>query len=227
MSDPRDAFIQRVVQGRSFADVGGLWGVVNEKVSVAHKAGARQVAMLDISVPDSPLWPQFRDRMRGQGVPACREVIVDIAEYHGERFDVVHCSGVLYHHPNPMMLLSGLRRATGEHLVLTSAVTQHEISNELGTYRVQPSGAILVPALNAKERAVLAEYWSSIGAGVQGITEPARYLVHADNTFDAGPWWWLPTPECMEAMACAAGFRVVDRSPAWNNNAHVALLQAI
>jgi hypothetical protein len=35
-SDPRDVFLGRVARGRTFADVGGLWGVVNEKVSVAH-----------------------------------------------------------------------------------------------------------------------------------------------------------------------------------------------
>ena len=47
--DLRDDYIRRVVRGRSFADVGGLWGTVNEKVSVAAQAEARSVAMIDIS----------------------------------------------------------------------------------------------------------------------------------------------------------------------------------
>ena len=36
--DLRDDYIRRVVRGRSFADVGGLWGTVNEKVSSLPKA---------------------------------------------------------------------------------------------------------------------------------------------------------------------------------------------
>ena len=39
MSDVRDTYISQVVAGKSFADVGGLWGTVNEKVSVAHTHG--------------------------------------------------------------------------------------------------------------------------------------------------------------------------------------------
>src|SRR5690606_13047137 len=35
MSCPKDAWIQRLVPGKSFIDVGGLWGTVNEKVTVA------------------------------------------------------------------------------------------------------------------------------------------------------------------------------------------------
>lgn len=229
MSDPRDVFIARVVEGRSFADVGGLWGTVNEKVSVAAKAGARRdgLGMIDISVPDSVLWPKFRERMAEQGVGKWRETIADISLYRGEVYDVTHCSGVLYHHPNPMMILSGLRRATGRHLVLCSAVTQQRIENEQGVYEVPRSGAVYVPALNERERAVLAKYWSAIGVGVHGITEKSEYRVRDDNSFDAGPWWWLPTPDCMVAMAQSAGFRLVDQASLWNDNAHCALLEVV
>jgi hypothetical protein len=227
MADPRDVFIQKVVPGKSFADVGGLWMTVNEKVSVAAKAGASSLGMLDVSVPESEWWPKFRERMETLGVRGCKEQIVDIAEYRGERYDVVHCSGVLYHHPNPMMLLAGLRRATKQHMVLTSAVTQLKIENELGSYTVPASGATFVPALNPKERAILAKYWQQIGAGVHGITEVVSYRIEEDNSFDAGPWWWLPTPQCMNAMAEAAGFKLVEEAPSWGGNAHTSLFAAV
>ena len=42
--DIRDVFIRRVATGRSFVDVGALWGTVNEKVSVAKGAGATTMA---------------------------------------------------------------------------------------------------------------------------------------------------------------------------------------
>ena len=38
MTDVRDTYIAQVVAGKSFADVGGLWGTVNEKVSVVVAA---------------------------------------------------------------------------------------------------------------------------------------------------------------------------------------------
>ena len=66
MSDPRDAFIARVVRGKSFADVGGLWGTVNEKVSVAHAAGAASLAMVDIS-EWGDRWNEFETRRRQLG----------------------------------------------------------------------------------------------------------------------------------------------------------------
>ena len=31
MNDPRDEYISQVAKGKSFADVGGLWGTVSEK----------------------------------------------------------------------------------------------------------------------------------------------------------------------------------------------------
>ena len=49
MRDVRDTYIRQVVAGKSFADVGGLWGTVNEKVSVAHAYGARALTMIDVS----------------------------------------------------------------------------------------------------------------------------------------------------------------------------------
>ena len=56
MSDARDTYISQVAAGKSFADVGGLWGTVNEKVSVAHTHGARALTMIDVSPPDTELW---------------------------------------------------------------------------------------------------------------------------------------------------------------------------
>ena len=55
MRDVRDSYIRQAVAGKSFADIGGLWGTVNEKVSVAHTHGVRTLSMVDVSPPDSEL----------------------------------------------------------------------------------------------------------------------------------------------------------------------------
>ena len=226
--DLRDEFIARVVDGRSFADVGGLWGTINERVSVAAKHNARDLAMIDISTPESELWQLFRDRMATLNVPKCACISTDVCDLAATRdapkYDVVHCSGVLYHHPNPVLLFESLRRVTRHHLIMTSAVTQEVVVNELGSFHVPSSGAIFVPALDLEERAILWKYWrDNAGVGACfGISEPAEWDPH-----ELGPWWWLLTPRVMIAMATSVGFRVLEAGPTWNGNAHTALLEAV
>jgi hypothetical protein len=226
--DLRDDFIARVVRGRSFVDVGGLWGTVNEKVSVAARCEARTLTMVDIAPAGNDLWVAFTERLASLGIGGCgcisSDVCALVANGIAPEFEVVHCSGVLYHHPNPIWFLETLRRIATKHLVLTSAVTQESVSNDLGTYHIPLSGVIFVPALDQRERSILSKYWvekAGVG-GCTGITEPVRW-----NTRDFGPWWWLPTPRAMLAMAECVGFRVLDSGPTWNGNAYTALLEVV
>jgi len=103
-------------------------------------------------------------------------------------------------------------------------VTRETITNDLGTIRISSSGAIFVPALDERERAILWSHWRD-NAGVPacyGISEPVRW-----NTNDYGPWWWLPTSQVMLAMAESARFEVVDSGEIWNGNAYTTLLKVI
>ena len=218
-SDARDRFLKRVVKGKSFADVGGLWGVVNERLSVAHEFGASEVTMIDVTPEGAHLWTEFRDRMKARDVTDYRCVSADICALDDMRFDVVHCSGVLYHHPDPLSMLVALRRASREHLILTSVITQREITNQFGTYRVPASAAVFVPALDDRERSILGCYWREVGAEIEGIHHKVDY-----HTEDFGPWLWLPTENTMVAMCEAAGLGVIDAASAWNDNAYTLLL---
>lgn len=222
--DLRDSYIGRVVRGRSFADVGGLWGTVAEKVSVAHRHGASSVTMIDVSPPESELWPAFHRRMRRLGVAGYRTLSRDVCALRPgdvpEPFDVVHCSGVLYHHPNPMALLAALRSITAGHLILTTAITPETVVNRRGRYRVPPSGVIFVPALSEDEREVLAEHWRRVAPGALGIVAPASY-----DVADFGPWWWLPTAKAAAALCESAGFCVLDQGLTWRGHALTLLLE--
>lgn len=219
-TDNRNLFVARVVNGKSFADVGGLWGTVNEKVSVAHAHGAREVTMIDVTPSEGKLWTLFRERMGSLNIANYGEISADICQLRGVSFDVVHCSGVLYHHPNPYQIIMGLREITREYLVLNSAITQPRISNKYGEYTMPPSGVLLVPALSESERAIHAEYWRSFGVENLGITQPANFKLD-----DFGPWWWLPTAESMTAMCENCGFEVLDAGHFWSNNAYTLLLK--
>jgi hypothetical protein len=226
MTDPRDRYIHQVAAGRTFAEVGGLWGTLNERVSVAHAAGARELTMIDLSPAGSHWWVKFRERCKTLDVPAAAEVSAEILRLTSQpeppTFDVLHCSGVLYHMPDPLRFLSALRRLTREHLVLTSSITADLISNGAGVLRVPAGGALFIPGLTADERAVVRADWLPlVGENAGGITCPCTW--HVD---DFGPWWWLPTISALKAMCEATGFSVLDGQTVWDDHAYTLLLGA-
>lgn len=226
MNDSRDTFIAQVVEGRSFVDVGGLWGTVNEKVSVAHAAGARSLAMIDISSHDGPLWNAFEERRRTLQLPDVRCIegnVLELVERDVDlAFDVVHCSGVLYHAPDPLRLLEALRRLTRSHLVLSSSVIPGVIANDEGELHVPDAAALFVPALTGRDRAILrAHWWPIVQDGAIGLTRDLDRW----RPGDFGPWWWLPTVPSLEAMCRASGFHVREVAPHWRGYAATLLLE--
>lgn len=155
-TDPRDVFLAKVVGGRSFAEVGGLWGTVNERISVAHRLGAGSLTMIDAAPAGDLGWTAFEERMRKFGVPVvtCTSSdVIRLAEAPDPPlFDVVHCSGVLYHVPEPLRLLLALKRLTREHLVLTSVVARSEYPHAAGLLRVPEAACLFLPALEGAEK---------------------------------------------------------------------------
>ena len=224
--DLRDEFIGRVAQGASFADIGGLWGTVNEKVSVAHRHGAGRLAMIDVSTAASPWWTAFEERRQTLGVPPVECVSADIvqltAQSHHRQYDVVHCSGVLYHLPDQMSLLVALKKLARRHVVLTSVITPTRIENAEGVLEIPECGSIFVPALADRERAIVRAHWRQILGGVDAVgltTDVARW-----DTADFAPWWWIPTMSTFLAMCVSAGFSVQDAGASWGGYAVTALL---
>ncbi|MEG4214706.1 tetratricopeptide repeat protein [Microcoleus sp. Pol14C6] len=223
--DIRDRYIARVAKGKTFAEVGGLWGTVSEKVSVASKYGAVSLTMIDAMPASMHWWQDFHDRMTSLNIANYDCINQDITQIQladiGEPYDVVHCAGVLYHHPHPLQILVALRQITREHLIFTSAITQEVIENELGRYEIPASGVMFIPALDDAERAILTAYWRTYINNNQliGITEKAVFDM---NNFAA--CWWLPTATALEAMCKVAGFNVLDKGLTWDNNALTLLL---
>ncbi|MEG4445167.1 tetratricopeptide repeat protein [Microcoleus sp. AT9_B5] len=223
--DIRDRYIARVAKGKTFAEVGGLWGTVSEKVSVASKYGAVSLTMIDAMPASIHWWQDFCDRMTSLNIANYNCINRDITQIQlaeiGNPYDVVHCAGVLYHHPHPLQILTSLRQITGEYLILTSAITQEVIENERGRYEIPASGVIFIPALGEAERAILTAYWQqhTDGSPILGVIQKAVFDIN-----DFGPWWWLPTASALESMCKVAGFKVLDKGWTWNNNALTLLL---
>ena len=227
-TDPRDRFIHRVASGRTFADVGGLWGTVSEKTSVAHAAGASSLTMIDQLPAGDEWWQKFEERCRELHLPEVRAVVGEVVKLAQEdpalRFDVVHCSGVLYHFAEPLAMIRALRALTREYLILSSSITETVIENHAGTIRVPEGGAIFVPALTRAERAVMHAHWSpTVGNTAIGLTSP----VDRWDIDDFAPWWWLPTTTALGRMCEVAGFEVEALDHFWNSHAATLLLRAV
>ncbi|MDD5543498.1 MAG: hypothetical protein PHX83_10025 [Acidobacteriia bacterium] len=226
MSDPRDGLIGRVVRGKTFADLGGLWGTVNEKVSVAHRHGASALTMIDRITKEEPDWRAFEEHCKSLALPhvECRsEDILALGQGTDcEQYDVTHCSGVLYHLPDPLRLFEALRRVTREYAVVGSIVTSTQVIGPEGQLSIPEGACLFIPALGEKERRIVQSYWKTyVADGAVGLTHEIHSWVNTSYV----PWWWLPTVTAFKAMAFAGGFEYVDGAYFWNDNAYVQLLR--
>jgi 2-polyprenyl-3-methyl-5-hydroxy-6-metoxy-1,4-benzoquinol methylase len=189
-------YVKRFVPGRSFADIGCMWGVNGEYAFVAERAGAVRVVGVDVFGPT----PEFEER-HAREESRVEFVLGDIAseatlERVGE-VDVVLCAGVLYHHPSPFDLLVALRRICRETLILRTS-TIPEIPG-------LPHAAVFYPMLDARAR----RSWnlSSLGVGRQvGISDAFQ----PEEGY--GNWFWGLSPSCVTALLAVAGFRVRERA---------------
>jgi len=189
-------YIRKHAPGKSFADVGCMWGVNGEHSFLAEEAGATAVTAVDVFGPT----PEFEQKRLSRG-SRVRFLLGDITrietlEQIGQ-VDVVFCAGVLYHHPSPFDLLVALRRICRETLILrTSTIPE---------VRGLRNAAVYFPMLDAQSR----ELWNlkSLGlmhqAGISNAFQPAEGY---------GNWFWGLTPSCLESLLTTAGFRVDFRA---------------
>lgn len=188
--------IRTYAPGRSFADIGCMWGVNGEYSFLAEEAGASPVKAVDVFGPT----PEFEARHRA-AASSVEFVLGDVSSPEAlERIgvaDVVLCAGVLYHHPSPFDLLVALRRICGRTLILrTWAIPEVE---------GLPNAAVYFPGLDESQRRL----WDLSKRGVQqtGIADGF------DPAAGYGNWFWGLTPSCLVSMVETAGFRVEQRRP--------------
>ena len=198
-----------LVAGKTFAEVGGLWNTVNERVSLALAAGCREATMIDIQPLGNTLWTRFHDRCRELGVSGYRSVYGDIcddriATSEGP-FDVVHCAGVIYHCPNPLVAIRNLIAITRERVMLSSVTIPERIANRAGTLHAPAGCCLFVPALGDQQRAILRGTPDPALQLALGFTRgrDERGLLSVDGRFRYGQWWWLYTAETFVRMVAS------------------------
>jgi len=229
----RSRWVAAAAAGKSFAEVGGLWGTVNEQVSVAARAGAADTTMIDVAPDDGSdderLWELFRERANSLGVTdtTCVQGSIDDADTVRRvgRFDAVCCSGVIYHCPEPLHTLRQLSAITRETLILGSATIPEKISSSAGSFSVAPGAALLVPALTESHRVVLGEWLREVGGGeALGVNYPLQTEWELD---DNTAWWWFFTRDYVAAMLRLAGFEVDNIASEWEGRATLYLARSM
>jgi hypothetical protein len=122
--DPRaahDALVREHAAGaESFLDVGCMWRIDGANSFAAEEAGAAKVTAMDVM----DMTPAFEERLRDSAV--VQFVQADI-HYEGlpdwlGPHEIVWCSGVLYHVPEPLATIRQLAALTGRRLLLATEV---------------------------------------------------------------------------------------------------------
>jgi hypothetical protein len=184
--------------GCSFADIGALWAVHGKAAFLAEENGATEVTAVDVSAPT----PEYEAEHRQRGSKV-RFVQGDIHQPETleavGRHDVVWCSGVLYHCPNPIQTIECLRSITGSVLILISASVP-----EIPGIR---NGAVFFPRLDKRSRRAYDSAYDAISsepAAKLGLTTPF------DPSEGFANWWWGLSASAIGAMLEATGFRVEE-----------------
>ncbi len=217
--------IGELVEGRSFIDVGGLWGTKQEMVTHAALKGASRAVMSDAMLFSSEWWGKFEERCAERGVTNYEKIVHDITrrdtfERLG-RFDVVHCTGVLYHVPDVISTLANLVAITNEYLYFGSQVVPKEITNSEGTLIVEDDCPLCVAWASDEKLRIVKKHYEEMGVtrGVVGVTEEAEFFCGDALTAKFGPWWWLLTKENMLRLAALFNLEIVHELSAPNGRA--------
>lgn len=187
--------IRRYAPGKSWVDIGCMWGVDGAHAFLAEEAGAHSVAGVDVFGPTAEF--ERQKAARGSRVEF---VLGDVTDPRTiERVgvvDVVFCSGVLYHHPSPFDVLAALRRMCGETLILRTS-TIPEIPG-------LPGAAVYFPMLGPRERRLWDLPWLGTQVGIS-----TEFQSHEGY----GNWFWGLSPSCLAALLATAGFHIIERFP--------------
>ncbi len=149
--DRMDEWIASVVPGKTFADIGGI-GVnsCNERITFGMQCGAKSATMVDIRPQDYYEWAVFRKKCAELGVSGYGEIpstdINDpnLYEKMGS-YDVVHCTGIFYHLPSPLLAFENLAKTVDKYLIINTITIPDTITNKFGTLNYSGSLAYSFP----------------------------------------------------------------------------------
>lgn len=199
-------WIDEHAPGKSFVDIGGLFMRGGDIAFAAEAAGASAVTCFDVGDPDLPAggdktFAEKREE-RGSSIRFVQGDLEDpdsVAEIGPH--DIVWCTGVIYHTPNPVKQLMQLRALTLELLYLGTLTIP-----DLPGF---PNACIYYPYLPNDDRAPYAagpDWDDRVPKGLLGIGE----AIDEAPMRGYGNCWWGISRSALRAMLCSARFEVVE-----------------
>ena len=191
----REALVRRYAPGRTFADVGCMYGADGAIAFLAEESGATAVTAMD-AMEETRGYRAEHER-RGSKVRFLRGDLHDpelLAEAGAH--DVVWCSGVVYHSPYPLLTLERLASIASEYLIVGS----HTIPEVPGL----DQACVFYPRLDEAGRGIYRPVWPCNSVGIATPYDERPEMSYAN-------YWWGITPSALRAMLeVQPGFRVVE-----------------
>jgi hypothetical protein len=202
---------------------------VNERVSDALLAGAREATMIDIVPLGHSLWKDFEARCKDRNVSGYKCISADatragLREQTGT-FEVVHCSGVIYHVPDLVGFLTNLMSITTRHLIVQSMVVPEYIENEFGILDLSGGHCLFIPLMSETQRKIAGRYLEQLDLRVPNLSaEPVRSWRYG-GVWNYAPWCWLITPQFLRGLVEVCGLSVIDEGFAWEQRVYSVLCE--
>lgn len=180
------------VEGASFADVGTMWSVDGRYAFEAEEDGAASVTAFD-GMNTTPEFEREHERRSSR----VRFVQGDINDPDAVaaigRHDVVWCSGIVYHAPDPHLTVRNLC-SLADRYVMVGSSTLPEVPG-------LRNACVFFPALSSSDRRSYARVFH-LALGLGWPFDPREWY---------GNWWWGITPSALRSMVEADGaFEVVE-----------------
>jgi SAM-dependent methyltransferase len=193
--DWRRDVIQRLAPGKTFIDVGGMFA--GDTSFLAEEAGAERVVLFDAMPETDEFKRKHRERDSQVEYVAGDLNNTDQLREMGT-FDVVWCTGVIYHTPHPMLQVENLRLMVTDQLVLGTHVIP-----ELPGF---PNACLFYPEIPEGVRSEFARAHAGDAPNCPGMSAPFI----ADPMMSYANFWWGMTPSAVRSLLHICGFDVLE-----------------
>ncbi|KXK45381.1 MAG: tRNA (mo5U34)-methyltransferase [Chlorobi bacterium OLB5] len=187
----KQKLIKKYASQKSFIDVGCMWGVHGYFSFLAEECSASSVVAFDI-YPATAEFNETHKKRLSKVQYINGDINSKVSTISLGKFDVVYCTGLLYHVPDPLYTLARLRDICSDVLILGTAVIPE--MNGIDNF------SVYYPNLRKKQR----KLWDIKQGGQLAIT------TEYDPLQGYGNWIWGFSSSCLESMIKASGFDIVE-----------------
>ncbi len=222
--------IPEFVKGKSFVDIGGLWGTKGEMITTAASGGAASLTLADIQPLESKWWDRFDAHAAAEGVTDYEKQQLDICSPCAPKtlgqFDFVHCSGIMYHVPDLFSFIGNLLKISREYVMLGSVVMPDRIGTDKHYINFGSDRATLGPLLSKADKALITEHFLAKRGkfAADGLTSEDSFF-KPDGSAKFGPWWWLYSARFMVRLMGMHNVDIVEHGPTPGDFGYMVLVR--